>query len=102
MRLSHQYVTPEPIIEMSFDIMQMVALANKKLLKENKISQREQCRQFTQQGIRLSQSILYRMEHRKRYQLIGVNTVRLAGLCYYWKKSLPELLSIGRDVLNEK
>lgn len=87
---------------MSFDIMQLVALANKKLLKESKISQSEQCRQFKKQGIRLSQSILYRMEHRKRYQLIGVNTVRLAGLCYYWRRSLDEMLSIGRDILREQ
>ena len=102
MGFSQHYVTPEPIIELSFDIMQMVALANKKLLKESKTSQSEQCRQFKKQGIRLSQSILYRMEHRKRFYLIGVNTIRLAGLCYYWRMSLPELLSIGRDVLNER
>jgi hypothetical protein len=102
MGLSQHYATPEPIIELSFDIMQMVAVANKKLLKESKISQREQCRQFKKQGIRLGQSILYRMEHRKRYFLIGVNTVRLAGLCYYWRLSLTELLSIGREELSNE
>jgi hypothetical protein len=100
MRLSQHYVTPEPIIEMSFDIMQMAAVANKKLLKESKISQREQCKQFKKQGIRLSQSILYRMEHRKRFFLIGVNTIRLAGLCFYWRLSLTELLSIGKEELS--
>jgi len=94
------YVTPEPIIEMSFDIMQMVAIANKKLLRKSKISQSEQCRQFKKQGIRLSQSILYRMEHRKRFYMIGVNTIRLAGLCYYWRLSLTELLSIGKEELS--
>lgn len=102
MGLSHQYVTPEPIIELSFDIMQMVALANKKLLKESKTSQSEQCRQFKRQGIRLSQSILYRMEHRKRFYMIGVNTIRLAGICHYWQVSLGELLSIGREVLTNR
>ncbi len=102
MRLSQHYVTPERVIEISFDIMQMAAVANKKLLKESKISQREQCRQFKKQGIRLNQSLLYRMEHRKRYYLIGVNTVRLAGLCFYWRLSLTELLSIGREQLSNE
>ena len=78
--------------------LQLLALANDILRRENNIKMIEQYNYFKLNGVRLNRGVLcgWRNKSEKR---VGSHNYRIHALCRFWGLSLEEMLTIGREEL---